>query len=525
MPSRSAASIPHVSVPTTLVIFGGTGALAKRKLYPSLLKLSREGVLPADFRVLGISPQALSDDVFAGQIEAAMRDAGPIEDDEAATILRGATHLTLDVRNSGWAKKLAGVQALENLGRAHRHVIYYVATPPSLFGQIVAGLGEAGLSASAAPGSPAIVIEKPFGHDGSSAGALNAELGRFFNENQIYRMDHYLGKDTVQNILAFRFENGLFEPIWNREYIDHVQITLAEQTGIGERGRFYEETGALRDMIQNHLLQLLAHIAMEPPKTLTAEGLRDPRAAVLRQLRPLQPSELATRVVRGQYGPGQDLLGKPTNGYHDEEFVADGSRVETFVALPVELMTERWIGVPFYLRTGKRLEKDVTEINIQFKPSGHDLYQKGGKATSNLLTLRIQPNEGIALRLFVKKPGFEQLLDEVDMSFCYRDSYAGHLPEAYDRLLLDCLLKDQSLFTRADEIESAWKFVDPILEHWQGSRPTEFPNYQGGSWGPKAADDLIKADGRRWWSDRLDVCPIPGAGQAVEVRNESYTTK
>ena len=522
-----AQSIPRVSAPTTLVLFGATGSLAKQKLYPALLKLHREKLLPKQFRLIGVSQSAFSNEVFGGQVAESLRSATGEQFDEALVndLVGNFQHLNIDLRSAGWAKKLSAALSLESLGKPAGHVLFYVATPPSLFDAIITGLGEARLTGrdldvSAAKILPSIVIEKPFGHDLRSAADLNAKLSRYFQESQIYRMDHYLGKDTVQNILAFRFENGLFEPIWNREYIDHVQITLAEDGGIDTRGRYYEEAGALRDVIQNHLLQLLAHIAMEPPRELSTEELRDRRSAVLRHLRPLQPSELASRVIRGQYGSGTDFLGERVKRYLDEEFVADGSTTETFVALPVELMSERWAGVPFYLRAGKRLPKSVTEINIQFKPSKHDLYKRT-HTTANLLTLRIQPNEGIALRLFVKKPGYDRSLDEVDMSFCYRDSFSGHLPEAYDRLLLDCLLADQSLFTRADEIEAAWSFVDPILKHWQTHRPPEFPNYPAGSWGPTKANDMIKADGRRWWSDRLDVCPIPGAGQATPVTVDS----
>ena len=514
MPSAP-PTLPHVTVPTTLVIFGATGALAQRKLMPTLLKLKRQGLLPNDFKMIGISRQNLSDDLFQAQLVEAIRTHFEADFDAQScdALVKAARHLTADVRGGSFTADLA--RAIGGPAKGAHHVIYYLATAPSLFAPIATALGEAGLAAQRKGGrTSSIVVEKPFGHDLASARKLNQTLTGYFSEEQIYRMDHYLGKDTVQNILAFRFENGLFEPIWNCHYIDHVQITLAEDAGIGSRGQYYEESGALRDVVQNHLLQLLANIALEPPADLSADQLRERRAQVLARLRPLQPSELRDRVVRGQYGSGQDLAGRSLKGYLDEEFVGSSSTTETFVALPVELLTERWMGVPFYLRAGKRLPKPVTEITVQFKPSAHDLYHKQGLETANLLTFRIQPNEGIALRLLVKEPGYEPRLEQVDMSFCYRDAFASALPEAYDRLLLDVLLEDQSLYPRADEIESSWKFIDPVLAHWGSHRPPEFPNYQAGTWGPRAADELIAADGRQWWSDRLDVCPVPGAGQA-----------
>jgi glucose-6-phosphate 1-dehydrogenase len=521
------ASIPKVKTPTTLVIFGATGALSSQRLLPTVLKLAREGALPDDFRLIGVSRQKLSDEMFRSQIVQVMQShaAEFFDEDVAKDIAAKSVHVAGDLRNTQWVKPLR--EALEQAEEGHKEhkVIFYLATAPSLFASALSALGETKL-VSERHGSgkeTAIIVEKPFGHDLASAKKLNEIIGKHFREDQIYRIDHYLGKDTVQNLLAFRFENGLFEPIWNHNYIDHVQITLAEPEGIGQRGRSYEEAGALRDVIQNHLLQLLAHVAMEPPSDLSSEQLRDRRAQVLRCLRPLQPSELEQKVIRGQYGPGEMMTGKKVKGYLDEEFVASGSTTETFVALPVELMNERWIGVPFYLRAGKRLPKDVTEITLQFKPSVHNLYHK--KNTSNLLTFRIQPNEGIALRLFVKEPGYQKKLEEVDMSFCYRDSFLGHLPTAYDRLLLDCLNGDQSSFTRADEIIESWRFVEPILQYWDSHRPPEFPNYAAGTWGPRAADNMMAADNRQWWSDRLDVCPIPGAGQAVTVAEKVEKAK
>ncbi len=507
------SDIPHVDAATTVVIFGATGALALRKLYPALLKHVRSGALGSKLSIVGVSRQTLSDELYRAKIMEGLKEHAEHLCDEKSvgTLLRSVCHVSADLRTSSWTAHVSEALSKQQAGQ----VVFYLATAPSLFGTVAEALGESGLCGVGSSHS-SIVIEKPFGHDLASAKKLDAMISKYFSEEQIYRMDHYLGKDTVQNLLAFRFENGLFEPIWNRHHIDHVQITLAESAGIGSRGRYYEEAGALRDVLQNHLLQLLAHIAMEPPTENSPEQLRTARAAVLAKLRPLQPFELARRVVRGQYGAGRDFYGNEATAYLDEEFVADGSKTETFVALPVEVMTDRWVGVPFYLRTGKRLERDVTEVTIQFKPSSVEYYASQG-THANLLTFRIQPNEGIALRLAIKKPGYALRLEEVDMSFCYRDAFAGQLPEAYDRLLLDCFLRDQSLYPRSDEIEASWSFVQPILDHWRNNRPPEFPNYQTGSWGPAAADELIESDGRRWWGNVLDVCPVPGAGQAVEV--------
>ncbi len=511
------SSLPHVTTPTSLVIFGATGALANRKLYPALMKLQQQDLLPEQFRIIGISPKQLS----AAAYQAVIKDACAAvsqPDAEAATqrLLDCALHLSGDLGQPTWAADLQTVLADIEPNLSEHRVIYYLAVPPSLFAATIIALGGSGLLHGNQQRRSSIVVEKPFGHDLASARELNQLLAKQVPEDAVYRMDHYLGKDTVQNILAFRFENGLFEPSWNRQHIDHIQITQAEVAGVGERGAFYEETGALRDVVQNHLLQLLAHVAMEPPADLSADVLRSARANVLSQVRPLTADELSRQVVRGQYGAGQlALRGDDVPAYRDESAVAADSVTETFVAVPVTVESERWRGVPFYLRSGKRLAKDVTEINIQFKASAHQLHARGEADVVNLLTLRIQPNEGIALRLAIKKPGYQPQLEEVDMSFCYRDLFYDSLPEAYDRLLLDCLTGDQTLFTRADEVEASWRFIDPILQHWRAHQPPSFPNYSAGSAGPPAADDLLAATGRQWWSDRLDVCPIPGTGQAI----------
>ncbi|MDP4000610.1 MAG: glucose-6-phosphate dehydrogenase [bacterium] len=506
---RHPAQATHAEItePTTLVLFGATGGLSAKYLLPALGHLAKNGLLGPSFRLVGVSQQSHTDDEFRKWIGSAATNALPGTAEELVRTAR-ISHLSADLSAPGWEKALA-----KKIGARSCRTVYYLATPPSLFDPVVEGLARARLNRRAGGGTPAIVLEKPFGRDLRSARHLNRHLARHFDESQVFRMDHYLGKDTVQNILAFRFENGLFEPVWNREHIDHVQITVAEDEGMSSRGRYYEEAGALRDVVQSHALQLLAQIAMEPASSWAAKDVRARRVEALRGLKPLAPQQIGTRVISGQYAAGEDMLGRPTAGYRDERFVPTGSKVETFVALAAELPNRRWKGVPFYIRTGKRMPKRVAEITVQFKPSRHRRREHGGGA--NLLTLRVQPNEGIALRLFLKRPGeAPESLEEVDMSFCYRDAFAGKLPSAYDRLLLDALCGNQGLFTRADEVEAAWRFVDPILRHWQRHdvRPRR---YAAGRWGPAAADRLLEADGRRWWSDRLDVCPVPGAGQAV----------
>ena len=504
MTVRDTDNQTEITGPTTLVLFGATGGLSAKYLLPALKHLAGNGLLGPSFRIVGVSQRKFSDEEFRGWVGKAAAGTAV----EGLVRTARISHLSADLAGGGWGTALA-----RRIGTRSCRVVFYLATPPSLFEPVVEGLARARLNRRAGGGVPAIVLEKPFGRDLTSARKLNRHLARHFDESQVFRMDHYLGKDTVQNILAFRFENGLFEPVWNREHIDHVQITVAEDEGIAARGGYYEESGALRDVVQSHALQLLAHIAMEVPASWAPKDVRARRVTTLRGLKPLTPRQVGGQVVRGQYAAGRDLLGKPVPGYRDEPFVARDSRTETFAALKVELPNRRWKGVPFYIRTGKRLAKRVAEITVQFKPSRHRVHAHGGGA--NLLTLRVQPNEGIALRLYLKRPGRPQeSLEEVDMSFCYRDAFAGRLPSAYDRLLLDALVGNQGLFTRADEVEAAWRFVDPILRHWQRHdvRPLR---YTAGTWGPAAAERLLVRDGRRWWSDRLDVCPVPGAGQAV----------
>jgi glucose-6-phosphate 1-dehydrogenase len=375
--------------------------------------------------------------------------------------------------------------------------LFYLATQPSQFADIVAQLGRVGLDHEHHDGGwRRVVIEKPFGHDLNSAVRLNREVGKVFRESQVYRIDHYLGKETVRNLLVFRFGNGIFEPLWNRRYVDHVQITVAESIGIENRGAFYEETGASRDVLQNHLLQLVSLVAMEPPATFEADPLRDEKVKVLRAI--ASPVEQAGNVVRGQYGPGW-VAATPVPGYREEQDVDKLSETETYVAARLAIDDWRWSGVPFYVRTGKRLPKRSTEIAIQFREVPHRLFSEAASEPDpNLLAIRIQPDEGIMLRFGAKVPGLGMAIRPVTMDFTYGSAFNVDSPDAYETLILDALQGDASLFTRADEVEEAWSIVDPIIDLWATSPPPDLPNYDAGTWGPVEAEEMIERDGRRW---------------------------
>ncbi len=376
--------------------------------------------------------------------------------------------------------------------------MFYLATQPSQFAELVGQLGRVGLDHEKHEGGwRRVVIEKPFGHDLDSAKKLNREVGKVFRESQVYRIDHYLGKETVRNLLVFRFGNGIFEPLWNRRYVDHVQITVAESIGIENRGAFYEETGASRDVLQNHLLQLVSLVAMEPPATFEAEALRDEKVKVLRAIG-MRKSEHGRDVVRGQYGPGW-VAATPVPGYRQEEDVDGASETETFVAARLDIDDWRWSGVPFYVRTGKRLPKRATEIAIQYREVPHRLFRDAdADPEANLLAIRIQPDEGIMLRFGAKVPGLGMAIRPVTMDFTYGSAFSVDSPDAYETLILDALQGDASLFTRADEVEEAWRIVDPIIDRWAASPAPDFPDYDAGTWGPTAADELLGREGRRW---------------------------
>jgi glucose-6-phosphate 1-dehydrogenase len=501
-PLREGLRLERVPDPCTVVLFGATGDLAHRKVLPALQQLWRANLLPHEFAVVGVARRPYSHEEFRAEMERAIRDNARVPPDSARLkeFLARLFYHQADFEDDAAFDRL--VELLEEVDREHGtrgNRLFYLATQPSAFPQIVGQLGRCGLDREV-PGSTwrRIIIEKPFGRDLESARRLNREVNRVFRENQVYRIDHYLGKETVRNILVFRFANGIFEPIWNRRYVDHVQITVAETVGVEGRGRFYEETGAARDVLQNHLMQLLALVAMEPPASFDADALRDEKVKVVRAIAPLSPEEVAQFVVRGQYGPGW-VAGEAVPGYREEPNVDPQSETETFVAARFLVDTWRWGGVPFYLRTGKRLPKRATEIAIQFREVPHRLFRDVSvEPEPNLLAIRIQPDEGMMLRFVSKVPGLGLDVRAVTMDFSYGSSFIVDSPDAYETLLLDAMLGDASLFTRADEVEEAWAIVTPIIDAWADLPAPSFPNYAAGTWGPSDADELLAREGRRW---------------------------
>jgi len=479
--------------PCTLVIFGASGDLTKRKLMPALYSLGCDRRLPPGFAVIGVSRTALSDEQFREKMKSAVRaadEAGPPNEEEWSGLARSLSYVPGDAGDAGTYQRLRG-----KLGEGN--VLFYLATQPSQYGQIAAGLGGQGLAQGA--GWRRLVVEKPFGQDLESARSLNQALHRVFAESQIYRIDHYLGKETVQNILAFRFGNGIFEPLWNRRYVNHVQITAAESIGVEQRGVFYQEVGALRDMIQNHLLQVMATIAMEPSAVYQADAVRDERAKLLRSVRVLKPEEVGSNAVAGQYGPAR-VGGVEVPGFRSEPGVNPESPTDTYAAVSLLVDNWRWAGVPFYLRTGKRLPKRVTEIAIQFHAAPHAPFANLNDAFAqapNLLILRIQPEEGISLRFVAKQPGQRMRLRPVSMDFKYGASFGVRTPSAYETLLEDAMIGDPTLYIRQDAVEASWGVVQPVLEVW-ATRKSEFPNYAAGTWGPVAAEEMLARRGHAW---------------------------
>jgi glucose-6-phosphate 1-dehydrogenase len=482
--------------PAVIVIFGASGDLTHRKIVPALYNLFLDKWLPEPFALVGFSRTSFSNASFCKHLRQGVDQfsrRGKSSDRDWQDFSSHINYMKADYNDSAAYAVLS--DHLSRLGKDHHH-LFYLSTPPEEFKVIAQQLEKAKLSHDR--NRARIVIEKPFGRDLVSAHALNQNLNSVFHESQIYRIDHYLGKETVQNILALRFANALFEPIWDRRYIDHVQITVAEDVGVEHRGGYYEHAGALRDMIQNHLLQILCLIAMEPPVSFDADEIRNKKVDVLHAIRPILQEQVSQFAVRGQYGDGW-IQGQHVPAYREEPGVVSDSSTETFAALKLYVDNWRWQDVPFYLRTGKRLPGKVSEVSIQFRPVPHQSFPpsavKGWQA--NRLVVHIQPEEGTLLRIQAKEPGLTMYLSPVDMRFTYKEAFETPPPEAYETLLLDVILGDAMLFMRADQVEAAWSVVTPVLENWQ-MIPPDFPNYSAGSWGPEAAATLIAQDRKNW---------------------------
>ncbi len=502
-PLRAGMTIERTPEPCSVVIFGATGDLTRRKLIPALYNLALERRLPGGLSVVGFARRDWSDAYFREQMREGVNDfsrSGPPDPALWESFANGLTyHRSTFSDEAGYERLVEHLAHIDEQRGTGGNRLFYLATPPDSYETIIERLGACGLARSPSGGWTRIVIEKPFGRDLKTARELNQQLLSVFSENQIYRIDHYLGKETVQNILVFRFANGIFEPVWNQQHIDHIQITVAENIGVGDRGGYYDTSGVLRDMVQNHLLQLLALVAMEPPVAYDANAVRDEKVKVLRSIAPIAPEATPRLTIRGQYGPGA-LAGQMVGGYRQEKGVDPESQTETYVALKLALESWRWVGVPFYLRSGKSLPKRVSEIAIQFRSVPHLLFQQTAETriAANVLVMKIQPDEGITLKFNAKVPGQTVQIRPVTMDFRYGASFGFASPEAYERLLLDALLGDGTLFIRRDEVETSWSLITPILEGWQREPLASFPNYEAGTWGPSEADDLMARDGRHW---------------------------
>ena len=488
--------------PCVMVIFGAAGDLTRRLLIPALCNLEADGLLSDRFAIVGMSHQDFTTESFRTWLADEVRKIGtvPIAPEIWQRLAQRLFYVQGDFTDAHTYGRLT--QALEQVRSKLQippNYFYYLAVAPHLFGEIVRQLGGAGLTREEEGHWRRVIIEKPFGRDLESARALNAEIRQVLDEHQIYRIDHYLGKETVQNLLVFRFGNAIFEPIWNRRYVDHVQITATETVGVEQRGRYYETAGALRDMVPNHLFQLLSLTAMEPPCCFHADDVRDEQTKLLRAIQEFTAKDVADRTVRGQYGEGT-IEARQVPAYRSEPNVAPDSTTETYAALKILVDNWRWAGVPFYLRTGKRLAKRVTEIALQFRRVPFQMFRESGVESlrTNWLLIHIQPDEGISLRFGAKIPGPRMEQGEVEMDFNYRDYFGAAPTTGYERLLYDCMIGDSTLFRRADMVEAAWKVVDPILKVWDSVKPRDLPNYAAGTWGPSEADVLLARDGRTW---------------------------
>ncbi len=482
--------------PCVLVIFGATGDLTHRKLVPALFDLFCDGRLAKGFSVVGYARRPKTDDEFRSEMREAVDEFArnkPGDSDRWDAFAQGLFYHQAEFHDpAGYPSLGKLMQEIDQERGTMGNRLYYLATAPEYYPLIVEQLGKSGLNRS--NGWTRIIVEKPFGHDLASARELNQQITQVFDEPQIFRIDHYLGKETVQNIFAFRFANTIFEPLWNRNYVDHVQITAAEAVGVEDRGGYYDTAGALRDMVQSHLLQLTALTAMEAPVSFDANSVHDEKVKLMRAICMFSPEAMRRDIVRGQYGRGKGML-----GYREEPRVNPESTTDTYVAMKLKIDNWRWSGVPIYLRTGKRLTRRFTEIAIQFKEVPHPIFEDEAPVEKpNVLALRIQPDEGIHLRFAAKKPGQVNDLRDVKMDFYYKTAFGTAPGEAYETLLVDAMRGDSTLFARRDEVEVAWALITPLLEYWQSSPPPPFPNYPAGSWGPKAGEDLLARDGRHW---------------------------
>jgi glucose-6-phosphate 1-dehydrogenase len=501
--TRSGSMYGGAADPCAIVLFGASGDLAKRKVIPAMFDLAQHRSLGDRYAIIGFSRTPMTDESFrtmVGEAAKTISEVGPIDPAKWSDFSSNLYYAPGEYGDSNsyaqLAKRLAELDAEKKLGGNR---LFYLSTPPEVYRDIVEQLGRAGLARPSGPDSwVRIIIEKPFGRDLASAKELNKIVLNVFDEKQVYRIDHYLGKDTVQNLLVLRFGNGIFEPLWNRNYVDHVQITASETLGVERRGGFYETAGALRDMIQSHVLQLTSLVAVEPPASFDANAVRNEKLKVLQSIRPFNLEMVAQSVVRGQYGPGK-IGDKSMPGYRDEPNVSRTSRTETFVSMRVLIDNWRWAGVPFYLRTGKRLAKRTTEIMIQFKKAPHIVFRER-EVEPNRLVLNIQPDEGICVSFGAKKPGTEMAIGNVAMNFSYLEAFGNGSRSAYATLLNDCLRGDATLFDRGDSVEAAWALIDPILDVWSAAKTATVPEYPSGRWGPKESDQLLERDDRQWYN-------------------------
>ncbi len=499
---RSPATLQRPADPCAIVIFGVRGDLTKRKLLPALYDLRCNGLLPREFAMVGVGRREMDDAGLRDELGRELRTFAtrPVAEEVWADFRERLHYVRGGVEDPATYRTLAG--RLAELDREHHtggNALFYLATPPGEFAELARNLGSAGLVREEDGAWRRVVVEKPFGRDLDSARALNEVLRKAMREDQVFRIDHYLGKETVQNILVFRFANGIFEPVWNRRYIDHVQLTVAEDIGVEGRGAFYEQAGVLRDVVQNHMFQLLSLVAMEPPSSLAAEAVRNEKVKVLDAIRPMPPEEILQCAVRGQYGEGL-VNGRKVPAYRAEPDVSPTSKVETYAALRLQVENWRWAGVPFYLRSGKRLAARDTQISIQFRRPPLLLFREAGveHIDPNRLDLRIQPDESIAIQMKAKIPGPAIQLRNVSLAFSYKDFGEQPVATGYERLLHDCMIGDTSLFHRSDMVEAAWRIASPVLDLWESLPARDFPNYAAGTWGPAAGDELAARDGRRW---------------------------